>query len=506
MNIVEEWRNQITEKTQELLRPKKVIGLALGERSLLAAEAVAGPRPQITRLEEFVYPPGLTAAQPGELGAALGAFLKSRGFTAKAAIVGIPVRWLLVRRKEVPPSDQATLIDLLRLQAEAEFSTEIKDLVYDFVAGPDAPEEPGNAEKIPEKSVLLMGTQKKHVESAAAMCKAAHLKPIAVTASALAVGEATAASGAEMMVLSAGPAGSELSMQNGPSPSAIRHLRAPDPQAPFLSELRRAVSTMTGPGRRDLVLWDGAGGMDAGALGEQLGLRVRGGQLAELGVEITAADRNGEAPKFAAAVALARSGLHGKQTVDFLHSRLSAPKQLPIPRWAMIAAAAALVVLLYAFWCYVDLGHKEDALALYQTKIETSKDQVAAAQAFVSKVSFAQNWHGGQPRYLACLRDLTAAVSDDGDTYATTLSLREATHTASIPSAKAPTTDLRALTGQRAGRSSDQQRVLSVVDRIKRTAGFSEVTLLGTQNSPREREVTFSISFTYVAPTATSGG
>jgi hypothetical protein len=501
MKTLEQWRDQIVEQAQGMLRPRKVVGLALGEKSLLAAEASALPSPRVTLLEEFVYPAGLTPQQPVELGAALEKFLKEKGFTAKAAVIGIPVRWLLVRRKEVPPSDEATLIDLLRLGAEAEFSTEIKDLVYDFAGTGSA--ETDDAEKPAERAVLLMGTQKRHVDAAAALCKAAHVKPLTVTASALAVGEATAGAETDTMVLTAGAGGSELSMQRGLSPTAIRSLRAPEPQPPFLSELRRAVSTMTGPGRRDLVLWDANGGMDAEALGTQLGLRVRNGVLAELGVEIAAgaAQRNGEASKYASAVALARSGLGGKQTVDFLHSRLSPPKELPVPRWAMIAGGATLLVLIYALWCYVDMSHQERDLASLTATITNTKDQVAAAQEYVSKVSFAQNWHGGQPRYLACLRDLTAGVSDDGDTFATTLSLREATHTAAASTGK-PASDLRALSGQLAGRSSDQQRVQRLVDRIKHTHGFSDVTLVGTQNVLREKSVTFSITFTYVAPAA----
>jgi hypothetical protein len=498
MKTIDQWRDQIMQQAQGMLRPRVVVGLALGDKSLLAAEASATPNPRVTLLEEFVYPAGITPQQPAELGAALEKFLKEKGFTAKAAVVGIPVRWLLVRRKEVPPSDEATLIELLRLGAEAEFTTEIKDLVYDFVRA-DAAGDSTDAEKPADRAVLLMGTQKHNVEAAAALCKAAHLRPLAVTASALVVGEATAGVGTETMVLSASAGGSELSMQHGPAPIAIRYLRAPDPQPPFLSELRRAVSTMTGPGRRDMVLWDAAGGMDPEQLGTQLGLRVRSGQLAELGVEIAAgaAQRNGEASKYAAAVALARSGLGGKQTVDFLHSRLAPPKEMLIPRWAMIAGAATLLVLIYALWCYVDMSHQEQQLAALNATIANTKDELTAAQAFVAKVSFAQNWQGGQPRYLACVRDLTSAVTDDGDTYATTLSLRESNRSGAPPAAGKAAMDSRALSGQLAGRSSDQQRIERLIDRIKHTHGFSDVTLVGTQNVVRERSVTFSITFTY---------
>jgi hypothetical protein len=415
-------------------------------------------------------------------------------------VVGFPVRWVLVRRKEVPPSDEATLIDLLRLSAESEFSADT-EMVYDF-----ASDQAGNSDdpaKSAEHAVLLMGTPKSQLESAAALCKAAHLKPLAITPSALAVGHATAASGLETMVLTATSAGSELSMQRGSSPVVIRYLRAPDPQPPFLSELRRAVSTMTGPGRRDLVLWDAAGGLDAQQLSSELGVRVRSGALGELGVEVdaTAAGRNGDAPKYAPAVALARWGIAGKPTVDFLHSRLAPPKQLPIPRWVMISSAAALLVILYGLWCYVDLNHQEAALASMKATLAGSKDEVNKAQQFVSKVSFAQNWQGGQPRYLACLRDLTAAVSDDGQTYATTLSLRETAHNGNSAPTNKNVADLRSLSGQMSGRSGDQQRIQRLVERIKHTPGFSDVTLVGTQNVVRENSVTFSISFTYTAQT-----
>ena len=86
-----------------------MIGLSIGERSLLAAEVVAGERPEVARLAEFVYPDGISPQQPAELGTALGAFLRENKFTAKSAIVGLPARWLVVKCKDVPPADPHTL-------------------------------------------------------------------------------------------------------------------------------------------------------------------------------------------------------------------------------------------------------------------------------------------------------------------------------------------------------------------------------------------------------------
>ena len=112
----------------------KVLGVAIGERSLLVAEVVAGDRPEVKRLAEFVYPEGISPHKPEELGTALAEFLRENKFSAKSAVFGLPARWLVVKAKEVPPADPSTLANLLRLQAEGEFSSELKDLVYDYAA------------------------------------------------------------------------------------------------------------------------------------------------------------------------------------------------------------------------------------------------------------------------------------------------------------------------------------------------------------------------------------
>ena len=84
-------------------RLNKVLGLSIGERSLMVAEITAGDRPAVTRLAEMVYPDGVTPAESAQLGAAVGEFLREQKFTAKSAVVGLPARWLVVKSKDVPP-------------------------------------------------------------------------------------------------------------------------------------------------------------------------------------------------------------------------------------------------------------------------------------------------------------------------------------------------------------------------------------------------------------------
>src|SRR5262249_6962394 len=150
------------------------------------------------------------------------------------------------------------------------------------------------------------------------------------TPSAMALGSLTGASvKRDVMVLSVGAGGSELSSHRQTAGTSIRSLRASTPQQPtFLSELRRAVSTFASPGsENEMVLWDGAG-LDAENLQKQLGVTVRSGELHSLGVDTSTAGINGQGAKFAAAVALAISGMSETgPAIDFLHSRLAPPKQ-----------------------------------------------------------------------------------------------------------------------------------------------------------------------------------
>jgi hypothetical protein len=489
----------------------KVVGLSIGERSLLAAEVTAGEKPEVTRLAEFVYPEGITPQQPVELGAALANFLRDNKFSAKSAIVGLPARWLVVKSKDVPPADATTLTNLLRLQAEGEFSTELKDLVYDYTADASA----GNP-----KCVLLVATAKKYVDAASSLCESAKLSAVVVTSSALALGSVTGRSveAKNPLVLLVSPAGAELTAQSGSATCAIRHLRGPGPDRPFVGELRRAISGMpvgngslNGAGR-DLVLWDAAGGsaFDATTLGASLGLNITSGDLPIFGVDASAAASNGEGRKYAAAVALALLGVVDEtRPVDFLHSRLAPKLEPKIPRWMVITALSVIAVLALAFLAYSDMQDRQAKLDKINQQLDSVQNDVKSATAFVNKVSFAQAWHMGSPRYLSCLRDLTLALPQDGQTYALGLSLREdvpppSNSNGSTPNKTVQPVVVRTLTGRLDGKTTDQRRAQQVVDKLKAMpASFRDVKPGGTQNAGKGGEVSFTVTFTYVPPKGT---
>jgi hypothetical protein len=486
------------------LRQNKVLGIAIGEHSLMAAEvAMAGERAETRKLGEMAYPAGITPATPGALGKALSQFLKEQGFGAKSAVIGIPARWLVVKPKDVPPADPSTLADLLRLQAEGEFSSELKDLVYDYTADTQAGQ---------VKTVLLIATARKYIDAAQELCEAARLNLLAVTPSVVALGAATARAVADdALVLAVGSGGAELTSQTGGVSSGIRHLRGPGPERSFVAELRRAVSTMPIPsgGTREMVLWGDAGVADD-ALGNSLGFKVRTGDLPVLGV--ATANTNGDGQKYAPAVALALSALADNDLpVDFLHSRLAPPKVHRIPRWAYIAALAFVALVAFSVYSYEDLQRQQADLDKAKAQLATQMPTIRDAEQFVQKVSFAQAWRGGNPRYLACLRDITDAIPDDKQTYVTNITVKENSRektagsagsagSASAGTAAAKGADAITLSGQLYLKTTDQKSAQAVVDRMRRNPAFIEAKPGPTSDVGRGSEVQSSINFTYLPP------
>ena len=477
----------------------KVLGLAIGEKAIVVAEvASAGDKPEARRLGEFTYPANVSLADPATLGAALGEYLREQKISAKSAVVGLPAKWLLVKTKEVPPADSSVAADLLRLQAEGDFSSELKDLVFDYA---------GEADPSAARNVLLIATPQKYIDLARQLCEGAKLEVIAITSSSAALGTVTGqASGENAVVLTLAAAGAELTAQSGGHTSTLRHLRAPSPEPLFLSELRRAVSMLpangsSAAGLREIIVWDGAG-LQTTSLGESIGMRVRSGDLPSLGVSTTEAARNGGGRKFAAAVALGVAGLGGcPLPIDFLHSRLAAPAKRLIARWMIWTAVGVIAAIAIGIYAYTDLQKKQQVLDSMTASYRQKEPDVKAADAFVTKVSFAQGWHGGDPRYLACMNEITRLVPEDGQTYCTSLNMREkeVVKVDSKKDAAPKTSDTRHLVVSFFAKAPNQAAALQLKDAFQTDKSrFIDVHFNGTQNTGKGNEVTFSFTCTYV--------
>ena len=508
----------------------KVVGLAVGERGVLACELVrAGRGTTVTRLAEFEFPPGASPDAPAELGKALGEFLRGRKFSARRAVVGLPLRWAVVKPKEVPPVAPAAVGGLLLLQAEREFALEPQDLVFEYA---------GESDPSAARTLLLLAVQRRRVESVVAMAQAAGLSVDAVTLSAVALAAETGRSlehgGA---VLHVAPGVAELAVHHGGQPRVLRHLRSPTPvstaasaavpmatpvEAPggggvgdaasgepgrlndagaaLTPELRQVLSLVPQNGTvapTELVVWDGVGLGDAPRRwGDTLNVAVRQQSLDALGVTVSADAGDGTgaaAPKgggrYAAAVALALEGLRaGGTATDLLHSRLVPKKERRVGRRSVWAAVLGVTFVSATTFAMFDLSAQRREVAARKKDLEDRQPQLKEARAAIERTTFAQRWTNTDTKTLDLMRDITLAYPEGGRVWATSLTL--------LP-------DGRVTLSGRAGTDAEPLALLKRLRDIgneSKPPKFQDVQLGGTQPAGRgTNEVAFTINFRYGA-------
>lgn len=469
-----------------------MLGISLGEQSLLVAEVHASAsRPQVIRVGELRYAADAGLQQPEALGIALARYLKEKGSDSHSAVFGVPVRWIVSKRKEVPNADDRVLIETLRLQAEGEFSPELTNLVYDY-SGRSPSTGAGAADA---GSVLLMALPGRYIDLITKLAEAARVKVRAIMPSGVALAAAPQSKAAMVLM---GQGGIEFIAQTGGHARALRYVGAAAAPAPILAgELRRAVAAASpdslastnGHPRPELTVWNDSAADDGTlrALGEGVGLAIHRGALAELNVD-TAPAVNG-AQSFAAPVALALAGLTGGPAViDFAHSRLAAPiKRRVERRTVLIIAVAAAVLLGFGSWFFT-LHARQSKLDAMTAALAKTKSQRDAASAEIRRIEFAQHWHGANPRFLACLRDLTLASPRPGRLYGTSLTIHE--------DSKRP----NELMATFSGKANDEMDIEALEKKLVAAGPFEEVTGLRTESresGPGGREVSFTISFYY---------
>lgn len=465
-------------------RSKKALGISLGERSLLVAQVAASAAgPQVSHVAEFSYPQGVTLDESEALGAALREFLDAAGFSARRAVLGVPAKWLILRSQPVPPADNETAIALLTMQAEAQHMPELGEVVYDFV-GQLSPTEQGTA--------LLMGLSRRRLDRLMAVATGARLKVIAVTPCTAVLAAATAMRVHRPLVLALKSEGAELAAADGSHTCFLRHLGSSLAAPPLSMELRRSMAMLpagfasgngdvsnAGHAVARMVLWDDVG-LDPSALDalqQSLGLTLIRGELPTLG-GCGQGLADGRVGGRAIALALPLLARH-RPAIDFLHPRLVPPKPSRIPRrvlWASVAAVFAFLVMALA---YADLTSLQRQVSGLEGQLHQLDPSLAIARPYVNRMKYAESFREGDPRILACLRDLAVAVPGDGKTYLTGFRLQEN------------------MQGEFSGRSDNVPDVIQVIDALNAGNRFSEIkrSFDGRGNAAG---VSFKVTFVYV--------
>jgi Tfp pilus assembly PilM family ATPase len=460
-------------------RNNKVIGIALFPGSLLIAELaeMAGTCKLVASVQ-FDYPEGLSLERPVELGQALAKSLNKARLGSRDVVIGLPARWLITRRKEVPPAAPAIAASTLRLSAETEFSSEPRDLAIDFA---------GQTSAAAASEVMLIGTNREIVDRCVAFARAAGFRLHAITATGAAMASLSGSdAGKHAMVLSLMPSGAELVVQERGVPVQLRHIalangQTQDPAA-LVSELRRTLAGLPQTSEtRTLMLCghsDLARALPAAAQ-DRLGLSAKAPSLAKVVVNTPE-----EAQRFAPAIAVGLTQLaDAPDTVDFLHSRLAPPPERKNRRPMVWAAMAAAVVILGVAGAFYDLQRRTAHVASIKQQLAAMDPDIKKAKAAATRLGIARDWSSGKPRFLACLSTLTAVFPDEGSIWATSFNLR---------------TDM---VGQVSGKASGQPPVFALLDKLRDNKQFVDPKLVEMRDDNKtSREISFTISFTFKAP------
>ncbi len=466
-------------------RPSCVLGLAVGERAILCAQAGVNGGATVQKLARFELS-GDAWQNVAATGAALRAFLRQHGITATHAAIGLPARWLVAHDREVPPADEAQAGAMLRLQVERLVAADHTDVVFDYAGRPD----PAQTTR-----VLLVGTVRQKLDQVVSLASASGLTTVGVTATALATGGLLSRDDDRTMVMLSEHGAELVAMKQG-RVHGLRHLAlgagGDEEFARFASEVRRAVALSPGAGQAaaaQLLRWDCPQLSDRqlAELSRSAGLEPCGKlMLDSLGVHVSPAALNGSlgglAPQsFVPAVAVALSGLRGARLpVDFLHSRLAAPRVRHITRLRVLAIAAVAAVILGLVGLYLTVTQRESDATALQARLKAMAPDIKAAEAAVARVSLGRGYYRTRPPVLDCLGAVTMAVRDDDPLWITSFNFRDTNR------------------GQLQGKASEQQMVLAFLDRLRGDPRFSDVQLMDMRDAGgRSRDIAFSIGFAF---------
>jgi hypothetical protein len=470
-------------------RQKKWLGISVGERSLLVGEvSCAGDGQYIGRTVEFAYPIGLSLEHAGELGESLRLFLQQRGFSARKTVFGVPAKWLIIRPHTVPPADEQTIGQMLWLYTSARMAPELGPMAFDFA---------GQGSSTQQTVVTLVGLQQQWIDRLKALARAAGLAAISITSCGASLAAATAANADQALILLLRRDGAELITQEHGEVRTVRHAGPLAAIRPLIAELRRAAAAMPDSpdstqhqqaasenSRRSLALWDdvGADGEYLKAVQDAAGFPLVKAQPQWIGLSRFDQPEG----KGLSAVALTWAVRNGSRTaVDFLHPRLAPPRIQPVrPRALWVAAAAAILLLILGG--VIDMTNLQREISRPQNQLEALGPQLAVATPFVASMQFAESFQTGRPRYLACLRDLTAALPAEG-MYFLDFNLAM---------------DMK---GQVSGRTGSDQNVLKFMDKVNTSGRFLDTHCRIYAHEARDaqsgNEISFTLMFTYVSPT-----
>ncbi len=394
-----------------MLGTRTILGLAIDEFGIVAAEVSArAGRPEIRHVGQLTFSEKLSSENVNDRAGQLKTFLRTNHFSAKHAVIGIPLKWTVAKEMTAPAANAEAVAGMLGIQAERAFSLNANELIFDYY---------GSTSTTESSRVMLLAARRQMVEEIKTMAVSAGLHLEAVTVSALAFGSGRSSDVSRQLYgLYARPTYCEFWSQSNGRLQTLRHVPIPNPNgssADPTDVLTAAIQkqVMLTPQQDqtppyEVTLYD-ASGLSTSVISRldkqlrpQITLSDGRGSLLN-----GAAGQSGHAESIAAsAVALAAVRAAGPE-IDFLNPRIGAKKvdhRKKALTW--VAGGAAACVLLVGLIA-VDWHLKTRAIAGYKAELEEKKPQIDTARQVVDRVAYAKSWLSREPKFLGRLKELT---------------------------------------------------------------------------------------------------
>jgi hypothetical protein len=482
----ERFVNRFKERTGRLITPKRFVGLALEDNAILAADVRREKgRFIVSSTKSFPFPEGADLKDPEKLGRALGEFLRENRFSARKAIIGIPAKWLMIREKIIPGVSKGSIIGVLKIHAEREFSLSPEELALDYT---------GLAAEDKSNRIFLLAMLRGNMDKAILAVRWAGLDVLSVTVSSIVLFSMIRANmfaPVPRYFLYIRKDYAEFLARDGEQTVDVKHIQRDLKAEPgaFVTELRRIMANYSNAAFKDgseqLLIWNASGDPareELKAMAEALPSYVKcveGNRQSFAGkLDLPAGQ---DADIFIAPAMLARTFNSADPFfIDFLHSHLNV-KQGHIKKnqvvWAFSVAAGVAVIFLALFFLW-RAENKE--IAQLKAALNGKGADVSATKDIIQKLKLSGGWYTERPRILDCLNALTAAFPEEGSIWVTSLALTQE------------------MAGVITGRATNESSIISILDQLKGNPLFSDVQMIYLQNSGgASQEVSFSMNFSY---------
>ena len=469
-----------------MIGTRHILGLAIDDCGVVATElCMRSGRAEIRATGEFSWEKEFTTENTKELGEQLRRFLRAGGFSSNHVAVGLAAKWVLAKEIETPPSAPETLAGMLSIQAERTFSMNASELIFDYC---------GKTSTAQKSQVLLLAVPRRIVKHIRTIAEAAGLRTQSMTVSALACsGASCEADPGHRYGLYARPTYCEFWQQSDGNPRFIKHVPmgldgSPAGYTDLLSStIQRQVLLSSGQDQSPpykVTAYNACGRADdiLGCINDRLkpDITLRDG-CADLWSNGLECSDPSHAAGSVAAVAVALADARGNgPAVDFLHPRIGARRRAGHKRlvgWAIFIGVACVVG---AGVVLMDWRRDKKDIAVYTQQLEQMAPDITAAREIVDRVSYAGSWASREPRFLDCLRELTAAFPEEPRVWATSLALNENG------------------TGSLVGKATSEASFYEALDKIKENKAFSDVKMIHIRDAGRDsREKEFAINFKF---------